>query len=188
MSMGTGSAQPSFLSCFPLHLGRADPFHICQRQLPMAFRCIYITATTPVAATSTRTHTLIIALDSPPLSQRGPGPAESDCHTRREWKCSKFESAGSHCHFSPRLRLITHTFLKQIFPKLSRFLQQLKHFPHSLFLSSPSFWQEARPCWSGRLSVPGPKLTQPIGGGNHDLTNKRNRGLQQGGRLGFEEQ
>lgn len=74
------------------------------------------------------------------------------------------------------------------FPKLSRFLQQLKHFSHSLFLSSLSFWQEARPCWSGRPSVPGPKLTQPIGGGNHDLTNKRNRGLQQGGRLGFEEQ
>ena len=74
------------------------------------------------------------------------------------------------------------------FPKLSRFLQQLKHFSHSRLLSSLSFWQEARPCWSGRLSVPGPKLTQPIGGGNHDLTNKRNRGLQRGGRLGFEEQ
>lgn len=33
-----------------------------------------------------------------------------------------------------------------------------------------------------------PKLTKPIGQGNHDLTNKRNQVLGQGGRLGFDEQ
>lgn len=116
LSKGTGPAKSSFLNCFPLHLGRVDPFHICQRQLPLAFPCIYITATTPVAATNTRSHTLIIALDSPPLAQCGLGPAESVCHTSRKWKCNKFKSAGSHCHFSPRHCLITRTFLKQIFP------------------------------------------------------------------------
>lgn len=89
--------------------------------------------------------------------------------------------------FAPPLPYYPH-ISQTNFPKLSRFLQQLKNFSHSLLLSSQSFWQEAWPCWSGCLSVPGPKLTQPIERGNHDLTNKRNRGLQQGGCLGFEEQ
>lgn len=90
-------------------------------------------------------------------------------------KSGQSESIGSHClSYYPH---ISQTSL----PKQSKFLQQLKHFSHSP-LSSPSLWQEARPYWSGCLSVPGPKLTQPIGGGNHDLTNKRNKGLQRGGR------
>ncbi|KAL7394392.1 hypothetical protein ABVT39_025286 [Epinephelus coioides] len=154
----------------------------------MAFPCIYITATTPVAGTNTRTHTFIIALNTPPLSQCGPGPGESVCHTSRKWKCSKFRVRWITLPlFASPLSYYPH-ISQTNFPKLSRFLQQLKHFSRPLFLSSLSFWQEARPCWSGRLSVPGPKLTQPIGRANHDLTNKRNRGLQLGGRLGFEEQ
>lgn len=78
--------------------------------------------------------------------------------------------------------------ISQIFPKLSRLLQQLKHFSHSVLLSSLFFWQNLPTCRSDRLSVPQPKLTQPIGESNHDLTNKKNWGLQQGGCLGLEEQ
>lgn len=188
MSMGTGYAQSSFLNCFPLHLGHVDPFHNCQHQLPMAFPCIYITATIPVAATNTRTHTFIIALDSLPLSQCGPGPAEERLPHKSQVEVQQIRARWITLPlFTSPLSYYPH-ISQTNFPKLSRFLQQLKHFSHSPFLSSPSFWQEAQPCWSGRLSVPGPKLTQPIGGSNHDLTNKRNRGLQLGGRLGFEKQ
>lgn len=187
--MGTGPAQSSLLNCFPSHLGHVDPFHICQRQLPMAFPCVSITATTPVAATNTRTHTSIIALDPPPFVPAWPGPSpESVCHTSREVEVQRIRVRWITLPlFASPLSYYPH-ISQTNFPKLSRFLQQLKHFSHSRFLSSLSFWQEARPCWSGRLSVPGPKLTQPIGGGGRDLTNKRNRGLRQGGRLGFEEQ
>lgn len=48
LSMGSGSAQSSSLNCIPSHLGHLDPFHICQRQLSMAYPCISITATTPL--------------------------------------------------------------------------------------------------------------------------------------------
>lgn len=185
--MGTGSAQSSFLDCFPLHLGHGDPFLICQRQLPMAFP----TSTYHHYPCHCSEHTNPHFYNCSGLSAvipPWPGPSRwgSATQVARGSTASKF--AGSHCHFfATPLSYYLH-ISQTNFPKLYRFLKQFKHFSHSLVLSSPSFWQEARPCWSGRLSVSGPKLTEPIGGGNHDLTNKKNRGIQLGGRLRFEEQ
>lgn len=106
-SKGNGSTQSSSFQFFPFASWVVcSPFNICQRQLSMAFPCICITATTLVAATNTH----------PPAVKCSALPAQSSvCHTSRKWKCSEFESAGSHCHFSPLLRPITRTFLKQIF-------------------------------------------------------------------------
>lgn len=133
-------------------------------------------------------HFFIIAFILPCCPSVARAQQRSVCHTSRKWKCEQIQVRWITLPlFTSSLSYYPH-ISQPTFPKLSRFLQQLKHFSHSRFLSSPSFWQEERPCWSGRLSVPGPKLTQPIGRGNRDLTNKRNRGLQQGGRLGFEEQ
>lgn len=36
LSMGTGSAQSSFLNCFPLHLGRVDPVSVNYPWLSLA--------------------------------------------------------------------------------------------------------------------------------------------------------
>lgn len=185
MSMGAASVHsPTVL---PKHLRAVDPFHFCQHQLPPASPCVYIT--TPLYPRYTQTHTLtyIIGHNSPVLSQHGSGPAWDCLPHKSPLELSRRESAGSHHLFSSPLSYYPHISPTNS-PKLSQFSQQLKHFSHSPFLSSVSSWQDAQPCRSGRLGAPGPKLTQPICGGNRDLTNKRNRGLLSGGRLGFEQQ
>lgn len=114
VDLGTAHAQSSFLSCFPLHLEHVDPFRICQYLLPMAFPYIAITTTTSLLLWQTQpspnpTHPaalLKLLMTLQPLSQPGQNQ-EHLPHKLQNRKWSKFESAGSHRHFSPVL-LTTH--------------------------------------------------------------------------------
>lgn len=63
---------------------------------------------------------------------------------------------------SPHLIPLPTNFSNKSHLKLSRFLQQLKHFSHSLVLFPCSFWQERWPCWSSHLEARQPVLPMSI--------------------------
>lgn len=130
--MGTGYAQSSFLNCFSLHLGHGDPFLICQRQLPIAFLMSTYHHYPCHCYKHTNPHFYNCSWSSAVIPL-WPGASRWVAATQvaRGSAASKF--AGSHYHFSPRLCLITRTFLKLFFPNC---LDSCSNFSISLIPSS----------------------------------------------------
>lgn len=177
---------PWFLQWFSFVLCQWRRLRHLSTSVTQGCLCVYITTATPVtAAKHTHPHFCNCPRSSAVVPERPwprpphKSPVEAQ-QIRVRWIAPPlFVSLPS---YYPHISQTNFSQTVQIVAAIKAFLS----FPLPFLLWR--FWQEARPCWSGRPSVPVPKLTQPIERGNHDLTNKRNRGLQRGGCLGLEEQ